>query len=240
MNKKREREIAALKETIESNKEKLFDENEFKMRLHDLRIEKGFTFEALGKLMDMSKGNPSKWENEENALPRYREACKLAKIYGVTTDYLLAVSDYRKTKNEELGAPLGLSDTSIEVLKFIRSMESDPGTDEDLKREASAIIGFINLTLEMLRPQIERNKAGDDFPLSSILVELYDYINASTVKASSTGNTIECLTFEMENGVPDMFTAHELYVSKKRDRIIKHLDKLRESFETRKDGDSIG
>jgi len=65
-------------------------------RLEKLREERGYTKQRLSELMDMkSYSTITAWENGSN-FPRGREIIKLAKLYNVSADYILGLSNSRK------------------------------------------------------------------------------------------------------------------------------------------------
>lgn len=63
-------------------------------RLTKLREEKGLTQKKLAKLLNMSNGTISNYENNVHS-PDPNTLCRLADFYGVTTDYLLGRTNYR-------------------------------------------------------------------------------------------------------------------------------------------------
>jgi len=64
----------------------------FGQRLKLLRIEKGLSTMALGKLIGVSDMAISRWENSKTDITS-ENLVKLAKYFGVSTDYLLGLED---------------------------------------------------------------------------------------------------------------------------------------------------
>lgn len=64
------------------------------IRLSALREEKGLTQKKLAKLLNMSNGTISNYENNVH-FPDPNTLCRLADFYNVTTDYLLGRTNYR-------------------------------------------------------------------------------------------------------------------------------------------------
>lgn len=62
-------------------------------RIKKLRIEAGLTQPDLAKLVGVTNGVISFWENNVNE-PKASYLRKLAEIFSVTADYLLELSDY--------------------------------------------------------------------------------------------------------------------------------------------------
>lgn len=95
----------------------------FHERLLSLRLESGLNQQACAEsLGGIHKSKYNKWENGANR-PDYETVCMIAKHYGVSTDYLLGITDAKKPENELLISELGLSDKAIEVIKNFRSSD---------------------------------------------------------------------------------------------------------------------
>ena len=61
-------------------------------RLKDLRVERGLTLEQLAEQTHLSKSALGSYEAEDFKDISHYALIKLAKFYGVTTDYLLGLS----------------------------------------------------------------------------------------------------------------------------------------------------
>ena len=85
-------------------------------RLKDLRVERGLTLEQLAEQTHLSKSALGSYEAEDFKDISHYALIKLAKFYGVTTDYLLGLSQTKNHSNADL-ADLHLSDDMIELLK---------------------------------------------------------------------------------------------------------------------------
>lgn len=120
---------------------------EIKKRLRELRSEKGLKQEEVAKLLHSDRTNISKWENPKYPLPdsiSYYES--LADVYGVSIDYILCRDDTRSVENELISQRTGLSDHSIEVLKYASQFKYSTFNDEEA--ENSLILTCINEVLE--------------------------------------------------------------------------------------------
>ncbi len=84
--------------------------------LEDLRVERGLTLEQLAEQTNLSKSALGSYEADDFKDISHYALIKLANFYGVTTDYLLGLSEMNRHPNADL-ADLRLSDTMIEVLK---------------------------------------------------------------------------------------------------------------------------
>ena len=87
-------------------------------RLKDLRVERGLTLEQLAEQTHLSKSALGSYEAEDFKDISHYALIKLAKFYGVTTDYLLGLS---QTKNH---SNAGLQDQRLGDFLF-RSIPAD-------------------------------------------------------------------------------------------------------------------
>ena len=85
-------------------------------RLKDLRVECGLTLEQLSAETGISKSALGKYEADDFKDISPFSMVELAKFYGVSTDYLLGLTEQKNHPNTELDA-LHLGDDAIEVLR---------------------------------------------------------------------------------------------------------------------------
>ena len=85
-------------------------------RLKDLRVERGLTLEQLSAETSISKSALGKYEADDFKDISPFSMVELAKFYGVSTDYLLGLTEQKNHPNTELDA-LHLGDDAIEVLR---------------------------------------------------------------------------------------------------------------------------
>ena len=85
-------------------------------RLKDLRVERGLTLEQLSAETGISKSALGKYEADDFKDISPFSITELAKFYGVSTDYLLGLTEQKNHPNTELDA-LHLGDDAIEILK---------------------------------------------------------------------------------------------------------------------------
>lgn len=64
-------------------------------RIRELRGKRSMTMEELGKKLGVTKTAIFNWENE-NRTPDKDSIIRISELFGVTTDYLLGVSDRKK------------------------------------------------------------------------------------------------------------------------------------------------
>ena len=105
-------------------------------RLKDLRVERGLTLEQLAEQTNLSKSALGSYEAEDFKDISHYALIKLAKFYGVTTDYLLGLTERKNHPSTELDA-LHLDDDAIEVLrtgKFNHRLLSELICHKDFQR----------------------------------------------------------------------------------------------------------
>ena len=91
---------------------------EFGVILKETRLEKGLSQSKLGTLVGLSKAVISKYENSVS-YPPYNVLIRFARVFNVSTDYLLGV-EKRKTLNIE-----GLTNKQIDSLITIAKEYQD-------------------------------------------------------------------------------------------------------------------
>lgn len=85
-------------------------------RLKDLRVERGLPLEQLSEKTGISKSALGKYEADDFKDISPFSMVELAKFYGVSTDYLLGLTEQKTHPDTELDA-LHLGDDAIEILK---------------------------------------------------------------------------------------------------------------------------
>ena len=136
-------------------------------RIKDLRVERGLTLEQLAEKTGLSSSALGNYETNEYKDISHFAIIKLAKFYGVTTDYLLGFSETKKHSKADINS-LRLSDEMIELLqqgKMNISLFCELATHKDfpklladieiyVNRFASKMIGFLNSFVDAGREQI--------------------------------------------------------------------------------------
>jgi len=85
-------------------------------RIKNLRVERKLTLKELAEQTGLSSSALGSYETDETKDISHYALIKLAEFYGVTTDYLLALTETKSHPNTDL-ADLRLSDDMIDVLK---------------------------------------------------------------------------------------------------------------------------
>ena len=136
-------------------------------KLKDLRVERHLTLEQLAELVPVSRSALATYEADTTKDISHINLIALAKFYGVSTDYLLGLTDNREQVNSDL-AELHLDDETVEILKsnrinnrllceIIRHPEFENlMADIAIYIDGLATQGIVNMNywLEMLRTQI--------------------------------------------------------------------------------------
>ena len=110
-------------------------------RIKDLRVECGLTLKELAEQTGLSSSALGSYEADETKDISHYALIKLAKFYGVTSDYLLGLSEMKSHSNADL-ADLHLSDDMIDILKSGR-------IDNALLCELAAHPDFVKLLADI-------------------------------------------------------------------------------------------
>ena len=143
-------------------------------RLKDLRVERGLTLEQLSEKTGISKSALGKYEADDFKDISPFSMVELAKFYGVSTDYLLGLTEQKNHPNTELDA-LHLGDDAIEVLrtgKFNHRLLSELICHKDFQRFmldaeiyvdriADMRVNDMNAVLEAVRQMALMKNGGD-------------------------------------------------------------------------------
>ena len=147
-------------------------------RLKDLRVERGLTLEQLSAETSISKSALGKYEADDFKDISPFSMVALAKFYGVSTDYLLGLTEQKNHPNTELDA-LHLGDDAIEVLrtgKFNHRLLSELICHKDFQRFmldaeiyvdriADMRVNDMNAVLEAVRQMALMKSGGDESDL---------------------------------------------------------------------------
>mgnify|MGYP000799461846 CR=1 FL=1 len=154
-------------------------------RLKDLRVERGLTLEQLSAETDISKSALGKYEADDFKDISPFSMVELAKFYGVSTDYLLGLTEQKNHPNTELNA-LHLSDDAITVLttgNFNHRLLSEMICHKDFQRMmldaeiyvdriADMRITNMNAAMEAVRQSVIKKKGNNEEDLYLRTLEL--------------------------------------------------------------------
>lgn len=154
-------------------------------RLKDLRVDKHLTLEQLAEQTGLSKSALGKYENDDYKDISPFAIATLAEFYGVSTDYLMGLSENKNHPNTELTA-LHLSDDMVALLSsgtINNRLLCEIATHKNFRRLMTDIEIFVdriadmrveqmNLILEATRQEVIRNHAPGENDLYLRTLEL--------------------------------------------------------------------
>lgn len=158
-------------------------------RLKDLRVERHLTLEQLAARTGLSKAALGKYESDDVKDISPFSIATLAKFYGVSTDYLMGLTETKNHPNTDLH-DLHLSDEMIAVLKsgkINNRLLCEIGTHKDFQRLMTDIeiyvdriadmrINDLNAVLNAVRQQViaEHNPGENDLNVRTLELSQID------------------------------------------------------------------
>ncbi len=191
-------------------------------RLKDLRVERGLTLEQLSTETGISKSALGKYEADDFKDISPFSMVELAKFYGVSTDYLLGLTEQKNHPNTELDA-LHLGDDAIEVLrtgKFNHRLLSELICHKDFQRFmldaeiyvdriADMRVNDMNAVLEAVRQMALMKNGGDENDLHLRTLEVAQ-IREDEYFGSLIADDLKGILRDIRNDHrPDTMTADE-------------------------------
>ena len=191
-------------------------------RLKDLRVERSLTLEQLSAETGISKSALGKYEADDFKDISPFSMVELAKFYGVSTDYLLGLTEQKNHPNTELDA-LHLGDDAIEVLrtgKFNHRLLSELICHKDFQRFmldaeiyvdriADMRINDMNAVLEAVRQMALMKNGGDANDLYLRTLEVAQIREDEYFGSLSVDDLKVILRDIREQHRPDTMTADE-------------------------------
>ncbi len=133
-------------------------------RLKDLRVERNLKLEALAEQTGLSKSALSKYESDDVTDLSIYAVTTLAEFYGVTTDYLLGVTENKKRPDAVL-SDLHLSDGAVDVLrngKFNHRLLCELIVHENFRRFMTDleiyVDGYVSANIQNLNAGLEATR----------------------------------------------------------------------------------
>ena len=191
-------------------------------RLKDLRVERSLTLEQLSAETGISKSALGKYEADDFKDISPFSMVALAKFYGVSTDYLLGLTEQKNHPNTELDA-LHLGDDAIEVLrtgKFIHRLLSELICHKDFQRfmlDAEIYVDRIadmrvkdmNAVLEAVRQMALMKNGGEENDLHLRTLEVAQIREDEYFGSLIAGDLKDILRDIRSEHRPDTMTADE-------------------------------
>ena len=177
-------------------------------RLKDLRVERNLKLETLAEQTGLSKSALSKYESDDVTDLSIYAVTTLAEFYGVTTDYLLGVTENKKRPDAVL-SDLHLSDGAVDILrngKFNHRLLCELLEHPDFARWMTDLeicvdglvsdrIRDMNAMVEATRQELERRYHADTEDLTMRTLKAAH----GTDKTTSDGAAIEQARKQLEN-----------------------------------------
>jgi transcriptional regulator with XRE-family HTH domain len=191
-------------------------------RLKDLRVERGLTLEQLSAETGISKSALGKYEADDFKDISPFSMVALAKFYGVSTDYLLGLTEQKNHPNTELEA-LHLGDDAIEVLrtgKFNHRLLSELICHKDFQRFmldteiyvdriADMRVNDMNAVLEAVRQMTLMKNGGEENDLHLRTLEVAQIREDEYFGSLIAGDLKDILRDIRSEHRPDTMTADE-------------------------------
>ena len=191
-------------------------------RLKDLRVERSLTLEQLSAETGISKSALGKYEADDFKDISPFSMVELAKFYGVSTDYLLGLTEQKNHPNTELDA-LHLGDDAIEVLrtgKFNHRLLSELICHKDFQRfmlDAEIYVDRIadmrvkdmNALLEAVRQMALMKNGGEENDLHLRTLEVAQIREDEYFGSLIAGDLKDILRDIRSEHRPDTMTADE-------------------------------
>ena len=191
-------------------------------RLKDLRVERSLTLEQLSAETGISKSALGKYEADDFKDISPFSMVELAKFYGVSTDYLLGLTEQKNHPNTELEA-LHLGDDAIEVLrtgKFNHRLLSELICHKDFQRFmldaeiyvdriADMRVNDMNAVLEAVRQMTLMKNGGEENDLHLRTLEVAQIREDEYFGSLIAGDLKDILRDIRSEHRPDTMTADE-------------------------------
>ena len=191
-------------------------------RLKDLRVERSLTLEQLSAETGISKSALGKYEADDFKDISPFSMVALAKFYGVSTDYLLGLTEQKNHPNTELEA-LHLGDDAIEVLrtgKFNHRLLSELICHKDFQRFmldteiyvdriADMRVNDMNAVLEAVRQMALMKNGGNENDLHLRTLEVAQIREDEYFGSLIAGDLKDILRDIRSEHRPDTMTADE-------------------------------
>lgn len=191
-------------------------------RLKDLRVERSLTLEQLSAETGISKSALGKYEADDFKDISPFSMVELAKFYGVSTDYLLGLTEQKNHPNTELDA-LHLGDDAIEVLrtgKFNHRLLSELICHKDFQRFmldaeiyvdriADMRVNNMNAVLEAVRQVALMKNGGEENDLHLRTLEVAQIREDEYFGSLIAGDLKDILRDIRSEHRPDTMTADE-------------------------------
>ena len=189
---------------------------------------KAWTQEAVAKKVGATPKSYRTWEKGGH-LPETYYLIKLAQLFHVSCDYLLEVSDYTHIGNEEISKATGLTNGSIDFLRYL-NYDGDRYKKDNVDRVNRQTISFLNRVLEEEGRKAAFDTDGDTIEMPTIFLSMERYVLSKNAVASIGGQSGQLITFD-DVGAPLIGTIGPIYQEALIQMIRKQLDYFKDTAE---------
>ena len=211
--------------------------------LRKLRTEMGLTQHDVALKVNATEKSYRSWESGKTC-PDTFHLKNLAQLFGVSTDYILGLTEYKNIGNEEISKITGLSDVSIEFLRYLNYSENHYVYDHPGNVNKQTI-SFINRVLEADGAKLSRDEDGDTLFRSTLFRTMELYVTSAGSKGTisevdeATGGmkhaTGDLILF-VDPNMPDVYDISKLRREALISQIRGYLDNLRKREEAKEHG----
>lgn len=198
-------------------------------RLKRLRTEKGWTQDYVRERVGCTLKSYRNWETGAIPLSDVRFLEALADLHKVSTDYLLCRTDYTSIGNKEISEITGLSNKSIEVLRYAMRPEEETIVS-NAERINKRTVSFINRVLE--REQVADSIIGGRGFVNTVFGTMEDYVRSAgaSVRDRRTDEQLPWITVDFDDMGSQIYAVRELIEPQYIERIRKTLNDLRDEY----------
>lgn len=204
---------------------------ELRIKFKDMHNEKEWkkqwTQEGVSSKLTVTVKTYRSWE--QGALPDTYHLVQLAQLFHVSTDYLLGLSDYTNDGNEQIAQVTGLSNDSIDFLRYLNS-GGNHYKNNNVNRVNHQTISFLNRVLEEEGRKAVFDYDGDAIEMTTIFLSMERYVLSKNAVASIGGQSGKIIAFEDEDA-PLIGTIDPIYQEALMQTIRKQLDMFKEKAE---------
>lgn len=183
----------------------------FAKRLSELMKQEGTKQKELADLLNIKPQTVSQYTTGRTT-PDYDSLCAIARHFGVTSDYLLGLSEFKTTAAEGTTAKdMGLSEDSVEILKLLKESQlNDISDGVNLILNGVGFFGACSKISDLYR-RINSNVASLDSAALSALAEQDKSDDSVTLRGLSLyHHLLEKITHDLTSAVSSVTGLSEL------------------------------
>ena len=186
-------------------------------RLKTLRKEKKQTQEKISEQIGCGIVSYRNWEKGK-CFPDTVYLIELSKLFDVSCDYILGLTDFKNIGNKEVSEITSLSDEAVEVLRYLSRYKYQTNKNT---------ISLINRVLKSMAEHCRLTADNDGSSIPNILATMEEYIASEHAVASIGDGQGQFITFHKAD-ISSIHTVQSLYLEKLSSDIRKILDRYRE------------